>query len=269
MAGGWRHLLDVFFVVLITTAINTLFIGWFNQQPPSQTQRVPASSSSTPAPSELSSTPSPSVTPPATVPVVHRAVVGTRPQQTTKTKKPFYLVASPESNGNRFVVKLLVAAGCYGISGHEQPFDQKQRGGGGDWPNHFRSAHVSAGCAVMHRSVPHATTWPNIPSLVQQIAAAGFQPRLLVVLRPEDAARESQVKQKHVRTVSDAQANILRAQRHIVDALASMPDVWFRLVLYEQLGHEHYLHWLFAEQMGLSLPESHPKFEDRDSKHFH
>lgn len=191
--------------------------------------------------------------------------------------KPFYLVTSPESNGNRFLVKLITSAGCFGQSGHQQPFDdtRRYRGSVPAWPNRIKEkkywggTHEKAPCAVMHRSVPHAGVWPDLPALVKQVEQAGFEPRILVSWRPEDIARASQVSQKHVRTENQAQTNIFRAQRHIVDALGKMPDVWWRWVLYEQLGHQHYLDWLFEEQMGLTLPADHPKFEDRDSKHFH
>lgn len=199
------------------------------------------------------------------------------PAPSTSARKPFYLVASPESNGNRFMVKLLTSAGCFGQSGHEQPFDEPSGRGAtrAQWPNRLRDkrlwprGHEKAPCAVMHRSIPHAGVWPDIPGLVQQIDAAGYEPRILVSWRPEDIARASQVSQKHVRTQEDAERNILRAQRHIVHALSQLPTTWFRFVLYEQLGHTHYLDWLFREQMALTLPDGHPKFEDRDSKHFH
>lgn len=190
-------------------------------------------------------------------------------------RKQFYLVASPESNGNRFLVKLLLSAGCYGHAGHQQPFDESARSSGPPWPNGIRdprmwpSGHANAPCAVMHRSVPHAKVWPNIGALVRRIEEIGYEPRILVSWRPEDVARASQVAQKHVKTASEAEDHILHAQRHIIRAVAELDTTWVRFVLYEQLGHAHYLDWLFREQMGLTLPPNHPTFEDRDSKHFH
>jgi len=193
----------------------------------------------------------------------------------TNGRKPFYLVTSPESNGNRFVVALLMAGGCFGRSGHQQPFDVPINQAKGSWANKLKPPaqwgpnYDVAPCYVMHRSVPHARMWPNIAQLIGQIDAFGYEPRILVSWRPEDVARSSQVSQKHVPSQADAQRNILRAQRHIVDAIASLPDVWFRWVLYEELRHQHYVDWLFGEQMGIVLPESRPRFEDRDSKHIH
>lgn len=191
-------------------------------------------------------------------------------------RKPFYLVASPESNGNRFLVKLLLSAGCYGQSGHRQPFDEPARSNSQvPWPNRIRDprlwppGHEEAPCAVMHRSVPHARVWPDLPALVRRIEEVGYEPRILVSWRPEDVARSSQVMQKHVKTLEQAEDHILRAQRHIVRAVAGLDGTWVRFVLYEQLGHDHYLDWLFREQMGLTLPPAHPAFEDRDAKHLH
>ena len=189
--------------------------------------------------------------------------------------RPFYLVASPESNGNRYLVKLLLAAGCRGRADHAQPLDPSQSRGG--WQHHIRPAaqwprdmrSPGARCIAMHRSMPHGGAWVDLPGLVAEIRAAGWEPRLLISLRPEDAVRVSQVKQGHVRTQAEAEANIARAQRTLIDAVAAMPDVWFRLVLYEQLGHDHYRRWLFDEQLGMPLPPTAPAFEDRDSKHFH
>ena len=277
-----RRCVDVLLIALITVVMNGALLAL--QHRPEALVPVALASVSPTSPASRTATPSrarsasltPSSTPPVTVPVVHRIVHSRQappaspralPTPWSAGGRPFYLVASPESNGNRFVVKLLMSAGCFGVSGHQQPFDQHPHSGG--WPNQFRPARFAQPCAVMHRSVPHATVWPDLPGLVRQIKAAGFEPRLLVSLRPEDAARASQVTQKHVKTAEQAERNILRAQRHIMTAVAAMPDVWVRLVMYEQLGHNHYLQWLFAEQMGLQLPAGHPRFEDRDSKHFH
>ena len=44
-----------------------------------------------------------------------------------------------------------------------------------------------------------------------------------------------------------------------------MPDVWFRVVLYEQLAHEDYVRWLVEHELGLTLAAKYPRFEDRDS----
>lgn len=182
----------------------------------------------------------------------------------------FYISAGPESSGNRFLVSLLLSAGCYGKSDHVQPFDPKQaKIARGHWSDHVHiDAHATTrSCCVMHRSIPHGGGWPNLQDLVYQIQSAGFEPRLLLPQRADDATFNSQVQQGHVRTVEEARHNTLKARQHITNALAAMPHVWSRPVYYEQLGNEHYVHTLFEDEMGLTLPADHPRFEDRDEKH--
>lgn len=205
------------------------------------------------------------------------------PRKQQQQRPVFFLVASPESNGNRYMVKLMTTAGCYGVSGHHQPLDTRQRPpvrskngapATPEWPNHIRSPDVwpaaakRAPCLAMHRSIPHNHVWVNITQLVAEITAAGYEPRLVVMLRREDIAADSQVHAKHVRTEPEAAMNILHAQRALVNAIAAMPRLWFRLVLYHQLGDESYVRWLFSrDQLGVTLPPAYPRFEDRDSKH--
>ena len=279
---GRRRCVDMLLVALVTVIINGALLALQRRPDTAVSPPPPPPASPSMSPSLAASraptrsgtrsiSPSPSVTPLPTVPVVRRIVHSRQaqppqPPPWSAGGRPFYLVASPESNGNRFVVKLLLSAGCFGVSGHQQPFDAGREVA---WPNQFRATAFTQPCGVMHRSVPHATVWPDLVGLVRKIKSAGFEPRLLVSLRPEDAARASQVAQKHVKTSAQAEHNILRAQRHIMTAVAALPDLWVRFVLYEQLGHEHYLKWLFGEQMALTLPADHPQFEDRDSKHFH
>lgn len=174
--------------------------------------------------------------------------------------RPFYIVLSPESNGNRYLVSLLVAAGCAGRSGHGQPFDMPVQLAA-DWPNRVLVSAAPAGarCAAMHRSMPHAGVWVNATQLAADIRAAGWEPRFLVSLRAEDDAAASQVAAGHARTQLQAVETILYAQRLIV---AALPNHWFRLVLYDQLAHEHYRRWLFSQQLGLVLPPTAPTFRD-------
>lgn len=184
-------------------------------------------------------------------------------------RRPFYVVTSPESSGNRFTVSLMLSAGCYGVAGHQQPFDEPRRHGAA-WPNHVNSAlgaRSQARCFVAHRSMPHNGVWVDLPMLVGDIRRAGMEPRILVPHRPEHVVIPSQVKQRHVRTARQAEDNVARAHRTLATALGALPDVWFQPVLYEQLGDERYLHWLFDRRMNLPLPHNHPQFQDRDSKH--
>lgn len=185
----------------------------------------------------------------------------------------FYLVVSPESNGNRYMVSLLLAAGCYGRADHYQPLDDR-RSDRQRWPDHLLAARHwpndarRARCQALHRSLPHNHVWPRLDVLLGEVRAAGYTPRVLIMLRREDVAVRSQLAQRHVRSAAEAAQNIARAQRHLVEALAAdAPHVWFRLVLYEQLHDERYMRWLFSEQLELALPTDYPRFQDRDSKH--
>lgn len=189
----------------------------------------------------------------------------------SQQRRSFYVVTSPESSGNRFVVSLLLSAGCYGVAGHQQPFDEPRRHGTG-WPNHVNPALATrsqARCFVVHRSMPHNRIWVDLPMLVDEIRRAGMEPRIVVPHRPEHIVIASQVTQKHVASVRQAEDNVVRAHRTLATAVGLLADVWFQPVLYEQLGDERYLHWLFDRRMNLPLPNNHPRFQDRDSKHHH
>jgi hypothetical protein len=173
--------------------------------------------------------------------------------------RPFYVVLSPESHGNRYLVKLLVAAGCAGHGSHAQPFDVPAELDA-HWPNRVTVTPAGAApCAAMHRSMPHAGVWINVTQLDADIRAAGWEPRFLTLLRAEDAAAASQVAAGHARTELIAVDRILQAQRAILDELRGR---WFRFVLYEQLAHEHYRRWLFSQQLHMWLPSTAPAFRE-------
>lgn len=181
------------------------------------------------------------------------------PAPLPQAPRPFYVVLSPESHGNRYLVSLLVAAGCAGRGGHGQPFDMPVQLDA-DWPNRVLVAPAgTAPCAAMHRSMPHAGVWINVTRLDADIRAAGWEPRFLTLLRAEDTAAASQVVAGHARTQLVAVDRILWAQRAI---LAQLGGRWFRFVLYEQLAHERYRRWLFSQQLDLQLPSTAPAFRE-------
>jgi hypothetical protein len=187
------------------------------------------------------------------------------PTRPPRPLRPFFVVVSPESHGNRYLVSLLTAAGCYGRSSNAQPFDvppQRHR----DWPNHVvADAAGNAPCAAMHRSVPHAGVWLNVSQIDAEIREAGWEPRYLVSLRADDTAAFSQVVAGHAPTLLRASDTIISAQQLIV---AALPGRWFRFVLYDQLAHDHYRQWLFAQHIGRPLPSSAPAFKDRTPAYF-
>lgn len=181
-----------------------------------------------------------------------------------KQRAPFFIVTAPESGGNRYVASLLLAAGCQGSVEHAQPFDvdHSQRG----WPSLLRyDAEVAhryrdAPCLVVFRSVPHDGELPALARLVAQVERLEFEPRVLVVLRAEPAAAQSQRASSHVDSTYSALQAVVRAQHHIVQQLEAVPDLWYRFVHYGELYRDEYVQWLLAE-CGLHAPSAWPPFD--------
>jgi len=186
------------------------------------------------------------------------------PMAPAASGRPFYLVISPESSGNRYMVQLLVAAGCRGRSGHTQPFDAPRRFGRA-WPHRIDAA-AAAGtrCAVVHRSMPHGGVWPNVTQLVADVRAAGWLPHVLTMVRSDEAVAASQVAARHAASVDMAAARIALARHTIVAAIGGET---FDFVLYEQLGRAAYTDWLFGRRLGRPLPPTAPAFVDANAKY--
>jgi len=188
------------------------------------------------------------------------------PTPTIRAGRPFFLVVSPESSGNRYLVQLLVAAGCRGRSGHRQPFDAPQRFGR-SWPHRIDAAAAAdAPCAVVHRSMPHGGVWPNVTQLAADVRAAGWLPHVLVLVRADQAVAASQVAARHVASLEMAAARIGGARLAIVRALGQDAAPTFDFVLYEQLGRAEYTDWLFG-RLGRPLPPTAPAFVDANAKY--
>jgi hypothetical protein len=171
----------------------------------------------------------------------------------------FFLVLSPESSGNRYLVQLLHAAGCAGAGGHVQPFDDVRRWGRA-WPHHLELRGVNAPCAAAHRSVPHGGAWPNVSQLAADVRAAGWHAHVLTLVRADDAVIASQVAARHAPTRAAAQVRIAAARQHIAAALAARDAPSWDVVAYEQLARASYTEWLFAERIGRPLPTNAPAF---------
>lgn len=127
-------------------------------------------------------------------------------------RKPFFVVTAPESSGNRYVVRLLGAGGCYGRSDHRQPFDLR-----GDWDRMakaglYSSTAEAAPCYVMHRSIPHAKHWTDLRRLAGSIQTNGLEPVFVTIRRNSTIVAASQLHEKHVRSLSQAQKNIADAE---------------------------------------------------------
>lgn len=168
--------------------------------------------------------------------------------------RPFYLVMGAESTGNRYVVSLLMALGCAGAAGHDQPFDYA-RDRHHDWPLRVRWDYMmrrhfaSLPCLVMHRSLPHANQWPQPLEMIEQLLEIGFRPYLLVPQRNLTSVVHSQVRHRHVHNASEAVENLLRAHNLInqtlplLDAL-QVPHV---RVSHSQLASPDYVRQLAAQ----------------------
>lgn len=181
------------------------------------------------------------------------------------------IVAAPESSGNRYTVDVFVkAAGCFGHSGHKQPLDQKGRPRQKNWSamdgkvlQSIKNTHT---CAVLHRSYPHNNIFVNMVNMAKQARDNGFDPRVVVITRYEEAVESSQLKHKHVSRKEKARENFYRSYleifRHII--IARLPYV---LITYELLEDPFYVKWMFDE-IGISYDKNKvPAFNDANEKY--
>ena len=189
---------------------------------------------------------------PSNVPVVMGQSSRPRLQFANQT---FYIVASPESSGNRYTVSLLQATGCFGRSGHGQPFDIQA-----DWnainKAGFYGAARSAQCYVMHRSVPHARSWPSLPVIVDNVRRLKLNPVVIRIHRNESIVALSQVREKHVRTLDEARQHISKAE----DTLREQHQ-WIRAqgvpvveLEFARMGDDAYMRDNFYSMIGREAP---------------
>lgn len=177
--------------------------------------------------------------------------------------KPCFVVTAPESSGNRYVVRLLEAGGCYGRSGHRQPFDQR-----GDWDRMSKSALYSATaqeapCFVMHRSMPHATHWTDLRRLAESIEANGLEPVFITIHRNTSIVAASQVHEKHVRSVGQAHKNIGEARRVIKSHYDWAREKRMRVVEldFARMGDSEYMQRVLYGPIGRPAPPKSARTE--------
>jgi len=206
-------------------------------------------------------------------------------------RKPFYVVAAPESAGNRYVVRLLLTLGCVGRSSHHQPFDlpsqfrqrlpgmtfsQYKRRQDNTWVHtlDFATIHkhyTSSWCFVVHRSLPHALAFLNLTDFLVNIATQGFEPRLITVVRNKYIMALSQLRETHVDTLDEAYGNIERAGSIVARAIIDLPWLWHRSVIYTDFAHEQAVTWFFERDLGMAVPTPRsvvPVFVDEDIKYY-
>jgi|SRR6185437_5417078 len=144
--------------------------------------------------------------------------------------KQAFIVVGPESSGTRLLTRCLVAAGCHGDAGHEQPFD--------DNPGQL----AGKGRVVWRRSAPHGFGKTRKirdleAELLQPLRDHGFQDvRVFALIRNHYCMVRSQVIVPHVRSIAEAEQNIPSAMKSITDFVTkcSLPT---RFVIYEELVH--------------------------------
>jgi hypothetical protein len=149
-----------------------------------------------------------------------------------------FVVVGPESSGNRFMVRLLVASGC-------QDNDTKDK-------------------LAFHRSFPHGKNWPDLNTIIKDLRTANYNPKLLIMVREGYANGLSQISQNHVRNIQDAEKHYKDAYRSIFRSVVEM-DADFLVVPYSSLGRRRFLEWLFG-QLKLTVPDE-KIFVDADNKY--
>ena len=169
-----------------------------------------------------------------------------------------FVVVGPESSGNRFMVRLLIEAGCNGISGHKQSMDGPESSV--IFP---KEAYLPI---ALHRSIPHGNYRPALPSIINAAQESGFDVTFLVMIREEYANILSQISQHHVNTLREAQDNYKSAYLDIFQCIIEK-RVDFILVPYSSLGRQNFVNWLM-EQLQLNNYQSLYKlFVDGDGKY--
>lgn len=190
---------------------------------------------------------------------------------TSSSLKPFFVVAAPESSGNRYVVRLLEAGGCYGRSDHRQPFDVR-----GDWDRMSKAALYSsmaqaAPCYVMHRSLPHAKHWTDLRRLAGSIQANGLEPVFITIHRDASIVAASQLHEKHVRSQSQARENIAEAAYLLDTHFKWARAEGLRLIELEfsQMGDANYMQRTLYGPTGRPAPprNARTEFADPDVKY--
>ena len=177
--------------------------------------------------------------------------------------KRFFLVCGPESSGNRFVTKLLVAAGVAGDDGHDQGFDYDL------WSDRPMPDDV-----VLRRSIPHGRggprgnprAWGPTPDLVHIAARAlqrGYTVQTIYVYRDPYCCARSQVGAGHLELFEAALESIRGAQRF----LGKLAPILYPLTYtYEGIvrGGKSLAH--FYTTLGLPIPDPLPEIFDANQK---
>lgn len=131
--------------------------------------------------------------------------------------KQAYIVAGPESSGNRALARLLIDAGCLGSTEFDHPW-MKEELPKDETP------------AVVIRSFPHGNAWPDIAGLFIVLRGRGYSVRVLVPVRAiMDVIRSQLVRHGHPSEL--AWANYQESYRRILAQIEAI-NAWYALVPY-------------------------------------
>lgn len=126
--------------------------------------------------------------------------------------KRIFIVAGPESSGNRLVARLLVKAGCWGDGNTAQRLDRPVQDGNAETISKLVG---EAKNLVLVRSFPHGKKWINLKDVADFFRAGGFEPFLVITRRNWPCTVLSQVNAGHVKTRGEALINIANAERSL------------------------------------------------------
>lgn len=151
------------------------------------------------------------------------------------------IVLGPESAGNRYTTRLLIAGGCRGHGSTDQPLV--------DIPRTWQINPPTPGPIPLAflRSYPYgdeSDNWPRLDEIVQRLCDAGYTDiEAVACLRNQNAIAQSQVRHGHAATISEAESAIETAYRLIIESLIELGVRW-TFAAYDALGDESYRKWL-------------------------
>lgn len=134
--------------------------------------------------------------------------------------KQALLVLGPESSGNRFLTRLLVAAGCQGVGAHVQP-----------WDTHPPTTESPI---VWLRSMPHAHDWDYLDDMVRYLRREWYGIYAVLIARSFPFCQQSQVVNGHTTALMEATMQTEWAWKHLVADLDRL-TVPFVVLTYEGL----------------------------------
>jgi hypothetical protein len=170
-----------------------------------------------------------------------------------------YIVTGPESSGNRYLVQILRACGCYTVAPSiekdpPQPVDDPDR-------VDFTKLFLAPGkdLIAFHRSIPHGGQWVDLSAIAKQLSQAGYKSRtLLIMARNTRSMVDGQVRENHTLGNRHLSRNhISKAWRHIFSHVNSFDS--FQVVPYVDLTSNLFVNWLVAD-LGLTLSSERPRF---------